>query len=75
MAVRVRPNQIIPQTDEAAYFELDADSTEDLSGLETVGSFSIAPGSLCHVIATGEIYALDSDGNWKNQTSPETEGT
>ena len=67
MAVRVRPNKMVAQTDTVAFFELDADTADDLTGLTTIGSFTIAAGSLCQVIATGHIYTLNGSGSWVDQ--------
>lgn len=69
MAVRIIPGKLIPETDTTAYMELQADTETDLDTLEEVGGYTIAFGSLCNVIGTGDIWALNSDGEWKNQTA------
>ncbi len=71
MAVRQMPNQMVMETDDTAWMELQADAETDLQDLETFDGITIAFGSLCHVIGTGEIWALNSDGEWKNQNKPE----
>ena len=71
MAVRLIPNKLVPETDSTAWMELQADAETDLTDLTTFGSFTIAFGSLCQVIGTGDLYTLDSEGDWKNQSHPE----
>lgn len=67
MAVRIRPGGMVPEDENHAYFELNADTASDLTGLDTKDGYSIIPGSLCHVIATGHIFALDGSGDWIDQ--------
>lgn len=71
MAVRQMPNRMVMETDDTAWMELQADAETDLQDLEAFDGITIAFGSLCHVIGTGDLWALNSDGEWKNQTTPE----
>lgn len=67
--VKAIPNHIIPIDDgEEAFMELVADAESDLSDLTTVDGFGIGFGSLCLVIATGDIWAFNSSDTWVNQT-------
>ena len=66
--VKAIPNEIIPIDDETAYMELIADTESDLTSLDEAEGFDIGFGSLCLVIETGDIWALDSSGSWVNQT-------
>lgn len=66
--LRINPNSNITIGDGSAmYCHLNADEVSDLS--EAIGGVNIAPGSLCLVIATGDFYALNADGEWINVTS------
>ena len=67
MAVKIIPNKIVP-TKSGAVLELIADAESDLTGLETIEGFDIDFGSLCLIVATGDIWAVDSSGTWTNQT-------
>ena len=58
MAVRQVPNRMVMETDDTAWMELQADAETDLQDLETFDGISIAFGSLCHVIGTGETWRL-----------------
>ena len=71
MAVRLIPNKLVPETDDTAWMELQADAEADLTDLTAFGSFAIAFGSTCQVIDTGDFYTLNSDGIWKNQINPQ----
>lgn len=73
MAVRLIPNKLVPETDDTAWMELQADAEADLTDLTAFGGFDIAFGSICQVIDTGAFYTLNSSGVWKNQTNPEQE--
>lgn len=66
--VKCMPNRIVPIDDESAYMELVADAESDLTNLTEVDGMDIGFGSLCLVIGTGDIWALNSSGTWKNQT-------
>jgi hypothetical protein len=67
MAVRQYPNNTVLITDNKAYFELNADTANDLTDLSSIGGLDIEPGSLCLVIETGHIYALNGSGTWVDQ--------
>ena len=67
MAVRQYPNRTVPITGNKAYFELNADTENDLTNLSSIGGFDIEPGSFCLVIETGHIYALNGSGTWVDQ--------
>jgi hypothetical protein len=69
MAVRIIPGKLVPESGTTAYMELQADTESDLNGLTKVGNYAIAFGSLCNVVGTGDIWALNSNGEWKNQTA------
>lgn len=62
------PNKIIPVDDETAYMELVADAETDLTSLTSVDGFNVGFGSLCLVMATGDIWAFNSSETWVNQT-------
>lgn len=66
--VKAIPNHIISTTDGAAYMELVADAESDLTNLTAVDGYTVAFGSLCLVIATGDIWAFNSSDTWVNQT-------
>ncbi len=66
--VKSMPNRIVPTNDETAYMELVADAESDLTNLTEVDGITVGFGSLCLVIATGDIWALNSSGTWVNQT-------
>ena len=70
--VKAIPNKIVPVDDEAAYMELVADAESDLTELTSVEGFTVAFGSLCLVIATGDIWAFNSSETWVNQTGGST---
>lgn len=66
--VKAIPNKIVPVDDETAYMELVADAESDLTSLTAVDGFDVGFGSLCLVIATGDIWAFNSSDTWVNQT-------
>lgn len=66
--VKAIPNHIVPVDDETAYMELIADGESDLNDLTEVEGFTVGFGSLCLVIATGDIWAFNSSETWVNQT-------
>lgn len=66
--VKPIPNKIVPVDDETAYMELAADAESDLTNLTSVEGFNVGFGSLCLVIATGDIWAFNSSETWVNQT-------
>ena len=66
--VKAIPNKIIPIDDETAHMELVADAESDLTDLTSVDGFDVGFGSLCLVIATGDIWAFNSSDTWVNQT-------
>lgn len=68
MAVSMIPNTKIQITDETAYMELFVDSADELTGLDSFGGSDLVQGCPALDIATGDIYAIDSTGEWKNQT-------
>lgn len=53
-----------------SYMELNADSVNDLA--LTFEGTTIAAGSICLVIETGDFYVLDGGDNWVNQTGEST---
>ena len=68
MAVSMIPNTKIQITDETAYMELFVDSADELTSLDSFGGSDLVQGCFALDIATGDIYAIDSTGAWKNQT-------
>lgn len=69
--LRQRPNSQVTIGDgTTTYMELNADSVSDLA--ITFDGVTIAAGSICLVIATGDFYVLDGGGNWVNQTGEST---
>lgn len=66
--VKAIPNKIVPVDDETAYMELVADAESDLTDLTSVDGFDVGFGSLCLVMATGDIWAFNSSDTWVNQT-------
>lgn len=66
--VKSFPNKIVPVDNETAYMELVADAETDLTSLTSVEGFNVGFGSLCLVIATGDIWAFNSSETWVNQT-------
>lgn len=70
--VKAIQNKIVPINDEEAYMELTADAETDLQNLDSIDGFDIGFGSLCLVIETGDIWALNSSGTWVNQTGGTT---
>lgn len=66
--VKAIPNKIVPVDDETAYMEMVADAESDLTDLTSVDGFDVGFGSLCLVIATGDIWAFNSSDTWVNQT-------
>ena len=68
MAVSMIPNTKIQITDETAYMELFVDSADELTSLDSFGGSDLVQGCVALDIATGDIYAIDSTGAWKNQT-------
>lgn len=66
--VKAIPNKIVPVDAETAYMELFADAESDLTDLTSVDGFDVGFGSLCLVIATGDIWAFNSSDTWVNQT-------
>ena len=66
--VKAIPNKIVPTNDETAYMELVADAESDLTSLTAVEGFNVGFGSLCLVVATGDIWAFNSSNTWVNQT-------
>lgn len=66
--VKPIPNHFIAVDDEKAYMELIADAESDLTDLTEVDGSTVAFGSLCLVIATGDIWVLNSSDTWVNQT-------
>ena len=55
------------------YYELFADTTSDIPSDLYIfsspekGQYKISQGSLCYVIATGDMYMVNSEGTWINQ--------
>lgn len=68
MAVSIIPNSKVQITDDTAYMELFVDSADELTGLDSFGGSDLVQGCTALDIATGDIYAIDSTGAWKNQT-------
>lgn len=69
--LRQRPNSQVTIGDgTTAYMELNADSVSDLA--ITFDGVTIAAGSICLAIETGDFYVLDGGGNWVNQTGEST---
>lgn len=69
--LRQRPNSQVTIGDgTTTYMELNADSVSDLA--ITFDGVTIAAGSICLVIETGDFYVLDGGGNWVNQTGEST---
>lgn len=69
--LRQRPNSQVTIGDgTTAYMELNADNVNDLA--ITFDGVTIAAGSICLVIETGDFYVLDGGGNWVNQTGEST---
>lgn len=66
--VKSFPNKIVPVDNETAYMELVADAETDLTNLTSVEGFNVGFGSLCLVMATGDIWAFNSSETWVNQT-------
>lgn len=66
--IKAIPNKTIPVDDATAYMELVADAESDLTDLTSVDGFGVGFGSLCLVIATGDIWAFNSSDEWVNQT-------
>lgn len=66
--VKPIPNHFIAVDDEKMYMELIADAESDLTDLTEVDGNTVAFGSLCLVIATGDIWAFNSSDTWVNQT-------
>ena len=65
--LRQRPNSQVTIGDgSTSYMELNADTVSDLA-LALEGT-TIAAGSVCLVIETGDFYVLDGNDNWVNQT-------
>ena len=51
-----------------AQTDLMADTSADIANLDTFTEDNgILPGSSCYVIATSDLYVLDSTGTWKKQ--------
>ena len=69
--LRQRPNSQVTIGDgTTTYMELNADSVSDLA--ITFDGVTIAAGSICLVIETGDFYVLDGGGNWVKQTGEST---
>lgn len=66
--VKAIPNHVISNSDNTAYMELVADAESDLTSLTSVDGYTVGFGSLCLVIATGDIWAFNSSDTWVNQT-------
>lgn len=66
--VKPIPNHFIAVDDEKVFMELIADSESDLSNLTEIEGSSIAFGSLCLVMETGDFWAFNSSNTWVNQT-------
>ena len=66
--IKAIPNKIVPVDDQTAYMELVADAESDLTDITTVDGFDVGFGSLCLVIATGDIWAYNSSDTWVNVT-------
>lgn len=65
--LRQRPNSQVAIGDgTTSYMELNADSVNDLAVM--FEGTTIAAGSICLVIETGDFYVLDGNDNWVNQT-------
>ena len=48
--------------------EIQADSTEDFPTPTYYDNMTIAKGSICQDISSGDFYCLSSDGKWYAQT-------
>ena len=68
MAVSIIPNTYIQIDEDNAYMELFVDSADELTDLDSFGGSDLVQGCVALDIATGDIYAIDSTGAWKNQT-------
>lgn len=66
--VKAIPNHVVSNSDNTAYMELVADAESDLTSLTSVDGYAVGFGSLCLVIATGDIWAFNSSNTWVNQT-------
>lgn len=67
--IAVRKNEFIKFEDELSVerMELDVDTADELPEVDFLSGHRLYMGSIAWVIATGEFYAMQSDGTWVNQ--------
>lgn len=68
MAVKMNPSQSEVKTDGTLYAYFTADAASDLTSFVKYESFNISFGSLCLVLATGDVWGYGSSG-WVNVTT------
>lgn len=54
--------------------EMFCDTVSDLPSVNDIDGFILDMGSIAYVIDTGDLYVLNSNGDWINSSGEETEG-
>lgn len=72
--VAVRKNEFIKFEEGLSVerMEIDVNSADELPAPDYFEGYRMHQGSIAWVISTGEFYGLTSDGEWINQSNPES---
>jgi len=72
--VSVRKNIFIEFDEEISVerMEIDVDNADEIPAVDFFEGKRLHQGSIAWVISTGEFYGLNGDGEWINQSNPDT---